>query len=815
MSFYIDVLLPFPLKNFYTYRISKEEFKFIKSGFRVLVPFGGKRVFTGIIIDKHKNIPDSYEPKEIFAFQDDLPVVDENQILFWKWMSNYYQCSMGQILKASMPSSFLLTSETLLEKNLSKKIDYRKISDEEILILDALDLKKIKIDEVRLILNKKNIFSIVNNLIQKGYVNSIQSVRERYKPKLVKYIKLDKRYSESKNKNSYNLEFKKSPRKRKIIQYILENYSESEWIKYTLLRQKCKLNSSILKKMIVQNILSEKTVHEDRFKVKFSETTKLLNLSKPQLLAKEKILKIWKQNSIVLFEGVTSSGKTEVYSHLINRFLKKGFQILFMMPEISLTIQMVSRLKKIFGKYLSVYHSKFSNEERFEVWNNVIKNKEKARIIVGARSSIFLPFQNLKLVVVDEEHDSSFKQENPSPRYNARDSAIKLSKIHNAKLILGSATPSLESKFNAFNKKYGYVKLTEKYGASAPPEIKCIDMKIYYKANKMKGLLTPELYNAIQEKLLLGQQILLFQNRRGYAPIIECVTCGHIPLCRNCDVSLTFHQFTNSLKCHYCGFSEKNQKKCLKCNSVKIDMKGYGTQQIEEQIKSFFPSAKVDRMDWDTTRGKYSVDKIFEKFENHQIDILIGTQMVTKGLDFKNIGLVGVINADNILFFPNFRANEKAFQILTQVAGRAGRSKIKGSVLIQTFSSNNKIFDLIKKQNHDGFYKKEIAERNQFNYPPYYRLIKISIKSRDIETLIKASNWLFQSLSNGFTYPIYGPFDPHVSRIKNEFIKQIIIKYPNTNVRNKIKRHLMKSIESFESIAKFRVIKLNIDIDPN
>ena len=815
MSFYIDVLLPFPLKNFYTYRISKEEFKFIKSGFRVLVPFGGKRVFTGIIIDKHKNIPDSYEPKEIFAFQDDLPVVDENQILFWKWMSNYYQCSMGQILKASMPSSFLLTSETLLEKNLSKKIDYRKISDEEILILDALDLKKIKIDEVRLILNKKNIFSIVNNLIQKGYVNSIQSVRERYKPKLVKYIKLDKRYSESKNKNSYNLEFKKSPRKRKIIQYILENYSESEWIKYTLLKQKCKLNSSILKKMIVQNILSEKIVHEDRFKVNFSETTKLLNLSKPQLLAKEKILKIWKQNSIVLFEGVTSSGKTEVYSHLINRFLKKGFQILFMMPEISLTIQMVSRLKKIFGKYLSVYHSKFSNEERFEVWNNVIKNKEKARIIVGARSSIFLPFQNLKLVVVDEEHDSSFKQENPSPRYNARDSAIKLSKIHNAKLILGSATPSLESKFNAFNKKYGYVKLTEKYGASAPPEIKCIDMKIYYKANKMKGLLTPELYNAIQEKLLLGQQILLFQNRRGYAPIIECVTCGHIPLCRNCDVSLTFHQFTNSLKCHYCGFSEKNQKKCLKCNSVKIDMKGYGTQQIEEQIKSFFPSAKVDRMDWDTTRGKYSVDKIFEKFENHQIDILIGTQMVTKGLDFKNIGLVGVINADNILFFPNFRANEKAFQILTQVAGRAGRSKIKGSVLIQTFSSNNKIFDLIKKQNHDGFYKKEIAERNQFNYPPYYRLIKISIKSRDIETLIKASNWLFQSLSNGFTYPIYGPFDPHVSRIKNEFIKQILIKYPNTNVRNKIKRHLMKSIESFESIAKFRVIKLNIDIDPN
>ena len=366
----------------------------------------------------------------------------------------------------------------------------------------------------------------------------------------------------------------------------------------------CKNNYALLKKMIVQNILSEKIVHEDRFKVNFSETSGLSKLSKPQILAKEKISEIWKQNSTVLFEGVTSSGKTEVYSHLINRFLKKGFQILFMMPEISLTIQMVSRLKKIFGKYLSVYHSKFSNEERFEVWNNVIKNKENARIIVGARSSIFLPFQNLKLIVVDEEHDSSFKQENPAPRYNARDSAIKLSKIHNAKLILGSATPSLESKFNALNKKYGYVKLTEKYGLSTSSEIKCVDMKIYYRANKMKGLLTPELYDAIQDKLLLGQQILLFQNRRGYAPVIECITCGHIPKCRNCDVSLTFHQYSNCLKCHYCGFSEKNHKKCQKCSSSKIDMKGYGTQQIEEQIKSFFPKARVDRMDWDTTRGK-------------------------------------------------------------------------------------------------------------------------------------------------------------------------------------------------------------------
>ena len=815
MSFYIDVLLPFPLKNFYTYRISEKEFKFINSGFRVLVPFGGKKVFTAIVINKHKNTPNIYEPKEIFAFQDDLPVVDKNQILFWEWMSNYYQCSMGNILKASMPSSFLLTSQTLLEKKQQKKVDYKNISDEEILILDALDIKKIKIDEVRLILNKKNIFPIINKLIDKGYVNSVESIKEKYKPKLKKYLKLNKKYKNSKNTNSIKEEFRNSPRKRKIIEFILKNNSDNEWVEYSFLKNKCKLNGSLLKKMISLEILTEKIVHEDRFKLNSNVTLELSKLSEAQLLSKEKILRIWKQNSIVLFEGVTSSGKTEIYSHLINIYLKRGCQILFIMPEISLTIQMVSRLKKVFGKYLSVYHSKFSNQERFEVWNNVIKNNEKARIIVGARSSIFLPFKNLKLVVVDEEHDSSFKQDNPAPRYNARDSAIKLSKIHNAKLILGSATPSLESKFNALNKKYGYVKLTDKYGTSDPPEIKCIDMKIYYKADKMIGLFTPELYDAIKNKLALDQQILLFQNRRGYAPIIECLTCGYIPKCRNCDVSLTFHQYSNSLKCHYCGFSEKNQKKCLKCNSIKIDMKGYGTQQIEEQIKSFFPNAKVDRMDWDTTRGKYSVDKIFEKFENHQIDILIGTQMVTKGLDFKNIGLVGVINADNILFFPNFRANEKAFQILTQVSGRAGRSSIKGSVIIQTFSSGNKIFEFIKKQNHDGFYEQEITERKEFNYPPYYRLIKIIIKSRDLETLKRASNWLFQSLSNGLIYPIYGPFDPHVSRIKNEFIKEVLIKYPNTNVRNKIKRHLMKSIESFESIAKFRVVKLNVDIDPN
>lgn len=815
MSFFIDVLLPLPLKNFYTYKISEKEFQFIKNGFRVLVPFGGKKVFTAIVVNKHDKVPDNYEPKEIFAFQDDSPVVDKNQILFWEWMGNYYQCSMGSVLKAAIPGGFLLTSETLLEKNNTKQVDYKNISDEEILILDALDIKKIRIDEVKLILNKKNIFRTVNNLIQRGYINSIESIKEKYKPKLIKFLKLNNRYIESKNRGNYKAEFKKSPRKRKIIEYILENNPNNEWIEYNLLKQNCKLNSSILKKMKELNIFSEKMVQQDRFKLNITETFGLSNLSEPQLIAKEKILKKWKQNSVILFEGVTSSGKTEVYSHLIDKFLKKGFQILFMVPEISLTIQMVTRLKKIFGKYLSVYHSKFSNEERFELWNNVIKNKENARIVVGARSSVFLPFQNLKLVIVDEEHDSSFKQENPSPRYHARDSAIKLSKIHNAKLILGSATPSLESKFNALNKKYGYVKLTSKYGASALPEIKCVDMKIYYKAKKMKGLFTPDLYYAIKEKLALGQQILLFQNRRGYAPIVECMSCGHIPKCRNCDVTLTFHQYSNSLKCHYCGFSEKNQEKCLECNSVNIDKKGYGTQQIEEQIKSLFTNATVDRMDWDTTRGKFSVDKIFEKFENHKIDILIGTQMITKGLDFKNIGLVGVINADNILYFPNFRANEKAYQTLTQVAGRAGRSSIKGSVIIQTFSSDNKIFDLIKKQNHDGFYKKEITERKQFNYPPYYRLIKIIMKSKDLEELKVASNWLFRSLSNGLIYPIYGPSDPYVSKIKNQFIKQILIKYPNTIVRNKIKKHLMKSVDSFKSIAKFRVVKLNLDVDPN
>ena len=814
MSFYIDVLLPFPIKNFFTYKVSEREFKFLENGFRVLVPFGGKKIFTAVVIKKHKKNPVDYQPKEIFAFQDDFPVVDKNQILFWEWMSDYYQCPMGNILKASMPSTFLLTSETLLEKNQNQSLDYKNISDEEIIILDALDLKKIKIDEVRLILNKTNIFPTINSLIQKGYIKTIESIKEKYKPKLVKYLKLNKKYIKKKIHN-YKLEFKNSPRKRKIIEYILENYSESEWIEFNILKKKCKLTNSLLKKLISLDVFLEKIFQEDRFKQNHSETLDLSDLSKPQLIAKEKILKIWRHNSIVLFEGVTSSGKTEVYSHLIKRFLKNGYQVLFIMPEISLTIQMVSRLKKAFGKYLSVYHSKFSLQERFEVWNNVLKNKENARIILGARSSIFLPYQNLKLVIVDEEHDSSFKQENPSPRYNARDSAIKLSKIHDAKLILGSATPSLESKFNALNNKYGYVKLTEKYGISPPTKVKFVDMKMYYKANKMKGLFTPELYDAIEEKLNLGQQILLFQNRRGYAHIIECVECGYIPKCQNCDVSLTFHQFNNFLKCHYCGFSEKNQRKCLKCDSTKIDMKGFGTQQIEEQIKLFFPKSKVDRMDWDTTRGKYAIDKIFDKFENHQIDILIGTQMITKGLDFKNIGLVGVVNADNILFFPNFRANEKAFQILTQVAGRTGRSTIKGSVIIQTFSPENKIFELIKKQNHDDFYKKEIMERKQFNYPPYYRLIKITIKSKDLEVLTIASNWFFKSVSNGFVYPIYGPFDPYISRIRNEYIKQILIKHPNTIVRNKVKKHLMKSVELFESVSKFRVVRLNVDVDPN
>ena len=516
----------------------------------------------------------------------------------------------------------------------------------------------------------------------------------------------------------------------------------------------------------------------------------------------------------MLLEGVTSSGKTEVYFSLIEEQLALEKQVLFLLPEISLTAQMVQRLQERFGEQVTVFHSKYSIHERVEVWKNILHHTDKARIILGARSALFMPFKNLGLIIVDEEHETSFKQFDPAPRYQARDAAIVLAHQQTCKLLLGSATPSIESRFNVERKKYGHVQLLERFGEAQLPLIETVDLKDAHKRKSMQGLFSPTLFEAIEQSLAAGKQIILFQNRRGYAPLLECHSCGHIPQCTNCDVSLTYHQYNQQLRCHYCGYHIAKPVQCVVCSSPNLDIKGTGTQQIEEQVQQYFPAAAVERMDWDSTRGKRAFEGIIERFTSGEVKILVGTQMVTKGLDFKNVGLVGVINTDPLLFFPDFRAHERAFQLLTQVAGRAGRSSTRGRVLLQTFSPEHPVLQQVIQNNYEALYAQQISERKTFDYPPFYRLIRISLKARDFQKVEQAAQWLANVLNQYLPSPVLGPVDPVVARVRNQYIKQLMIKYPDNAQRKQIKDNLSRALKSLEAVGQFRAVKVNIDIDP-
>ena len=517
---------------------------------------------------------------------------------------------------------------------------------------------------------------------------------------------------------------------------------------------------------------------------------------------------------IVLFQGVTGSGKTEIYMELISKAVERGDQVLYMLPEISLTPQMVMRLQSRFGKNVTVYHSKFSIHERTEVWYNVLNNSSKARVVVGTRSAIFLPFYQLGLIIIDEEHELSYKQFDPAPRYHARDTAIILSQIYNAKILMGSATPSIESSFNLMKDKFRGVQLNERFGNIELPEIVTIDLKLSYKKKEMNGAFSKTLIDTIKTTLSNDKQVILFQNQRGYAPVVECLDCGHTPQCSQCDVTLTYHQPSKQLKCHYCGFSIAAPTQCYACGSVHLQTKGVGTQQIQEQVESFFPKVKTARMDWDTTRGKWAFDKLINAFVDGDIKILVGTQMVVKGLDFENVHLVGVLNADHLLNFPDFRAHERTYQMLSQVSGRAGRKKTRGKVLIQTYQPEHPIIQQVIKSDYEKMLEQQLKERLEYHYPPFYRLTRIVIKHRDVETVRIASKWIFNVLDQSYNGEILGPVFPPIARLRNQYHMQILIKIGKQQSRNELNQLINSTIKSFESVGKFRSCKVVVNVDP-
>ena len=779
---------------------------------RVAVSFGKSKMYTGLVLNIHTNAPTLYEAKEIHQILDEIPLVNEKQLQHWQWIANYYMCSLGDVYRASLPSAFLLESETIIYKN-NTFLDETILADDEFLIFEALQQQsQLTIHQVIAILGKKKVMPIVNGLIQKEAIIIKEEIYEQYKPKLIRYVRLHKNYTSDDSLGKLLEELSNAKKQREAVLGFFQLLTTKKPIKAKDLEEKAVVSSSILKSLVDKEILEFYHIQIDRVQYK-GDTNDLKVLNEFQEKALAEIKETFKEKDVTLLHGITSSGKTEVYTKLIQEVLDEGKQVLFLLPEIALTTQIIVRLQYYFGEQISVFHSKYSINERVEVWNNVLNNKPKARIILGARSSVFLPFSNLGLIVVDEEHETSYKQFEPSPRYNARDAAIVLAKIHKAKILLGSATPSLETYYNAQQNKYGFVELNRRHGNVQLPKIELINVKEKHRKKEMKGHFSDRLLALIQEALDLKEQVILFQNRRGYSPVVECKTCGVSPECPNCDVTLTFHKFKHELRCHYCSYQRAMPNSCGACGSNTLDTKGFGTEQIELELKEIFPDFKIGRMDLDTTRGKHGYQKIIGAFEAKEIDVLVGTQMLSKGLDFENVSLVGILNADTMLNFPDFRAHERGYDMMVQVSGRAGRSKKQGNVAIQTYNPFHQILQQVSTTNYTEMYKEQLQERYQYKYPPYYRLIKITLKHRDYNKVDSGVNWLFKALYSSFGEHVLGPTAPAVARIRNQYIKNIIIKIPPKQGLVHTKSQITKIRNTFEAVADFRPIRFIIDVD--
>jgi primosomal protein N' (replication factor Y) len=611
------------------------------------------------------------------------------------------------------------------------------------------------------------------------------------------------------------LESLKSATKQReiVLAYFQLSAKDKQPISVKLLVETANSSSAILKALIEKQIFEDYFIQEDRVNFIGNPQENALELSKAQQDAFRQIQTSFTTQEVCLLHGLTSSGKTEIYIKLIEEQLASGKQVLYLLPEIALTTQLVGRLRAYFGDKVGVYHSKYSTNERVELWKQVLEQSPKAQIVIGARSALFLPFSNLSLIVVDEEHEQTFKQVDPAPRYHARDAAIVLANYHKAKVLLGSATPSIESYFNAQSKKYGLVEITERYGNVQLPEIELVDLKDSYFRKKMTGHFSATLIEAITAALSLGEQVILFQNRRGYSPIIECLTCGNVPQCQQCDVSLTYHQHKNQLRCHYCGYAMAKPTLCHSCSSIDLATKGFGTEQIEQELQAIFPDAKTGRMDQDTTRGKFGFEKIIDSFKNQEIQILVGTQMLAKGLDFNNVSLVGIMNADTMLYHPDFRAFERSFQMMTQVAGRAGRSEKQGKVVIQTYNPEHNTIQQVTRNDYVGMYKEQLYDRQIYKYPPYFRIIKLTLKHRDFDKVKEGAMWLYQVMSQNLNMPVLGPEEPPISRIRNEYIRTILIKIPQTAPIGSTKKTIQKMLTSFEAVPQYRSIKAAVNVD--
>ena len=816
MEYFVDIILPLPLEKRFTYSLSADEAAFVQRGMRIAVPFGKSKIYTGIAAKVHRQPPLQYTAKPIEQILDEESLITELQLQFWNWISRYYMCTEGEVLRAAIPSAFLLESETIVQLYKGVDIDQTELTDEEFLLYEALQQQPaLKIDDIIQILDKKTVLPIIKTLVEKKVVVVNQEIYEQYKPKLERYVRLSKEYEKESRMHELLDSLSRAHKQREVVFTFFTMHARNKKpVKASELAQQSGVSPSVVKALVDKKILEVYHIQTDRVQYDGAEVAQSPELNEYQAQAYAEVKDALEVNQVCLLHGVTSSGKTEIYVKLIEEILERGQQVLYLLPEIALTAQLISRLQNYFGEKVSVYHSKYSVNERVEVYHNVLSANPKAQVVIGVRSSIFLPFQDLGLVIIDEEHEGSFKQHDPAPRYNARDAAIYYGSLTGCKILLGTASPSLESYFNAQQEKYGLVMLRRRHMNILPPEVEIVDLQDKMRKRKMSGHFSDRLIAEIQETLDNKEQVILFQNRRGYSPILECTTCGHSPQCPNCDVSLTFHNYRNQLRCHYCGYHMALQKKCLACGSHELTTKGFGTEQVEAELEELFPEHKIGRMDLDTTRGKHGYEKIINAFQSMEIDVLVGTQMLTKGLDFRNVRLVGIMNADNLLNFPDFRAHERSFQLMLQVAGRAGRTQKRGKVIIQTYNPNHRIVQQVSTSDYEGMFKEQLNERWDYKYPPFYRLIRFTLRSRDYDRTNEAADWLAKALSAVFKKNLLGPEFPPIARIRNEYHKNILLKIPAKQSLVKTKETTSRILESFKAIPGYRSVRVVINVDP-
>jgi len=816
MSYYVDVILPINIKQLLTYALPDNLETSCNIGSRVAVPVGKKSLYTAVVVKIHEQQPLHYEAKPVKEVLDAYPIINRFQLQLIKWMSSYYLSSYNEILKACLPNALLIQSETLIQLNTDVELSLEDLSDNEYLVVEGIKKQQqISLANIQKMMTKSSALKVVNSLFDKNMIVIDRQVREKYRPKLKTYIAINEKYEEEHHFNALIDSLNRAhQQKAAVFEFFKLKATSKKPISRSQLLKSASVSDGVVKSLIDKEVLIEYTVKLDRVEAQKKEATgETINLSEDQLHALRQLKNKFESKDVVLFKGITSSGKTEIYLTLIESFLKAQNQVLYLLPEIALTTQLINRIQNKFGKRVLVYHSKYTANERVEVYKKVLHNSS-AQVIVGTRSAIFLPFSQLKFIIVDESHENSYKQHDPSPRYHARDTAVVLSQIHNTKVVLGTATPSFESYYNVQQGKYGIVVLDKRYGDVKPPQIHTVDLKDSYKRKQMKGHFSKVLIQKIQNTLELGKQVIIFQNRRGFSPLLECMTCGDVPQCPSCDVTLTVHKVNNTMRCHYCGYKMAIQNKCISCGSNEIRLSGFGTEQIEHEAKELFPKATTKRMDLDTTRGKYDFEKIITSFENLETDILIGTQMLTKGLDFRNVELVAVMHADGLFHFPNFRAFEKAYQLLIQVAGRAGRTKKQGEVVVQSFSPSHSVIQHVVNENYEDFYQHEMTQRLQFRYPPYFKMIKIIFKSRDYNRVNEAADWFATYMKQIFKENVLGPEFPGVSRIRNQYIKHIILKIPPKQSLTKTKAYLREGVNRYDNVGSFRQVRINIDVDP-